>query len=145
MQYVKAVSNQDADGQRQSLHIAGRLAATAGTSPSAGKEDSLFEAEVRDALTALGYTMEAQIGESGFKIDLAVVNSNPELGYILGIECDGKAYHSEWSARARDVWRQRILEKRGWKIHRVWSTNWWLDRDFEIKKLVARIKSLGGK
>jgi very-short-patch-repair endonuclease len=145
MQYVKAVSNHDADGQRQSLHVAGRLAAAAGTSSSAGKEDSLFEAEVRDALTALGYDTEAQVGESGFKIDLAIVHPNPELGYILGIECDGKAYHSEWSARARDVWRQRILERRGWKIHRVWSTNWWLDRDFEIKKLVARIKSLGGK
>jgi REase_MTES_1575 len=92
----------------------------------------------------VGYTTVAQVGESGFRIDLAVVNSNPELGYILGIECDGKAYHSEWSARARDVWRQQILEKRGWKIHRVWSTNWWLDRDGEIRKLVARIKSLGG-
>lgn len=144
MQYVKAVSNQDADAQRQTLIVAGRLAATAGTLPTAGKEDSLFEAEVRDALTALGYTTAAQVGESGFRIDLAVVNSNPELGYILGIECDGKAYHSEWSARARDVWRQRILENRGWKIHRVWSTNWWHDRDFEIRKLVARIKSLTG-
>jgi primosomal replication protein N'' len=142
MQYVKAVSNQDADAQKQTLSVAGRLAATAGTFPTAGKEDSLFEAEVRDALSALGYTTVAQVGESGFQIDLAVVNSNPELGYILGIECDGKAYHSEWSARARDVWRQQILERRGWKIHRVWSTNWWLDRDFEIRKLVARIKSL---
>jgi very-short-patch-repair endonuclease len=144
MQYVKAVSNQDTDAQKQTLIIAGRLAATAGTLPTSGKEDSLFEAEVRDALTALGYTTEAQVGESGFRIDLAVVNSNPELGYILGIECDGKAYRSEWSARARDVWRQQILEKRVWKIHRVWSTNWWLDRDGEIGKLVARIKSLGG-
>ena len=144
MQYVKAVSNQDADAQWQTLNVAGRLAATAGTLPTAGtgKEDSLFEAEVRDALTALGYTTVAQVGESGFRIDLAVVNSNAELGYILGIECDGKAYHSEWSARARDVWRQRILENRGWKIHRVWSTNWWHDRDYEIRKLVARIKSL---
>jgi hypothetical protein len=144
MQYVKAVSNQDAEAQTQSLHLAGRLAASAGESRSAGKEDSLFEAEVRDALTALGYNIESQVGESGFRIDLAVVHQNPERGYILGIECDGKAYHSEWSARARDVWRQRILEHRGWKIHRVWSTNWWLDRDFEIRKLVARIKSLGG-
>jgi very-short-patch-repair endonuclease len=113
--------------------------------PSAGKEDSLFEAEVRDALTALGHTTVSQVGESGFRIDLAVVHhANPERGYVLGIECDGKSYHSEWTARARDVWRQRILEQRGWKIHRIWSTNWWLDRDFELRKLVARIKSLTG-
>jgi very-short-patch-repair endonuclease/DNA polymerase III delta prime subunit len=144
MQYVKAVSIQDGDAQRHTLAVAGRLAATAGASQAACKEESLFEAEVRDALTALGYTTEAQVGESGFRIDLAVVNPIPELGFILGIECDGKAYHSEWTARARDVWRQQILERRGWKIHRIWSTNWWLDRDSEIRKLVARIKSLIG-
>jgi very-short-patch-repair endonuclease len=144
MQYVKAVSHHDVEAQRQALSVAGNLAATAGTLRTVGKEESLFEAEVRDALTKLGYSTEAQVGESGFRIDLAVVNSCPELGYVLGIECDGKAYHSEWSARARDVWRQQILEKRGWKIHRIWSTNWWLDRDFEIRKVVARIKSLTG-
>ena len=45
-------------------------------------------------------------------------------GFVLDVECDGKAYHSDWTARVRDVWRQRILEGRGWKIHRIWSTNW---------------------
>ena len=144
MQYVKAVSGQDAVAQRQTLNLASRLATMAGALPSAGKEDSLFEAEVRDALTKLGYTTVSQVGDSGFRIDLAVMHPNPEHGYVLGIECDGKAYHSEWTARARDVWRQRILEKRGWKIHRIWSTNWWLDRDFELRKLVARIQSLTG-
>ena len=145
MQYVKAVSNHDPDAQQQALTLVGRLATMAGSMPTAGEEESLFEAEVRDALTALGYTMVSQVGESGFRIDLAVVHPNPERGYVLGIECDGKAYHSEWSARARDVWRQRILEDRGWKIHRIWSTNWWLDRDFELRKLAARIKSLTGQ
>jgi REase_MTES_1575 len=53
----------------------------------------------------------------------------------------GLAYHSDWTARVRDVWRQRILEGRGWKIHRIWSTNWWLDRDAEIRKLDARLRS----
>lgn len=144
MQYVKAVSNQDLDAQQQALTLVGRLATMAGAMPSAGKEDSLFEAEVRDALTALGHTTVSQVGESGFRIDLAVVHPNPDRGFVLGIECDGKSYHSEWTARARDVWRQRILEHRGWKIHRIWSTNWWLDRDSEIRKLVARIKSLTG-
>lgn len=144
MQYVKAVSNQDLEAQQQTLTLVGRLATMAGAMPTAGEEESLFEGEVRDALTALGYATVAQVGDSGFRIDLAVVHPNPERGYVLGVECDGKAYHSEWSARARDVWRQRILEDRGWKIHRIWSTNWWLDRDFELRKLVARLKSLIG-
>ncbi len=144
MQYVHAVSNRDADAQKQTLELAGRLATVAGTTSGAGKEESLFEAEVRDAITALGYQAEAQVGESGFRIDLAVLHPDAERGYLLGVECDGKAYHSEWSARARDVWRQQILERRGWRIHRVWSTNWWNDREGEIRRLQARIRSLLG-
>ena len=45
-------------------------------------------------------------------------------GYILGIECDGATYHSSASARDRDQLRQEILEAYGWKIHRIWSTDW---------------------
>src|ERR1043166_6310789 len=72
MQYVKAVSAQDPEAQQQTITLVGRLAMMAGTMPSAGKEDSLFEAEVRDALTSLGYRTMSQIGDSGFQIDLAV-------------------------------------------------------------------------
>ncbi|HEV7924109.1 MAG TPA: AAA domain-containing protein [Verrucomicrobiae bacterium] len=145
MQYVKAVSAKDSEAQKQTLELVGRLATTVGAFPESGAEESLFEVEVRDAIMALGYVTAAQVGDGGFRIDLAVVHPDSERGYVLGIECDGKAYHSDWTARARDVWRQRILEGRGWKIHRIWSTNWWLDRDGEVQKLVARLRTLIGK
>jgi hypothetical protein len=47
-----------------------------------------------------------------------------DLNFLCGIECDGARYHSGWTARTRDVWRQEILESKGWKILRVWSTTW---------------------
>jgi len=60
----------------------------------------------------------------------------------LGIECDGASYHSGRSARDRDRLRQEILENLGWKIHRIWSTDWFKSRDSEIKRLLQRIEQL---
>ena len=31
--------------------------------------------------------------------------------------------------------RQQILEGLGWKLHRIWSTDWWHDAEGEMAKL----------
>jgi len=51
------------------------------------------------------------------------------------VECDGRSYHSGATARDRDRLRQLVLENLGWKLHRVWSTDWWTDHNREIEKL----------
>ncbi len=60
---------------------------------------------------------------------------HPSHGYVLGIECDAAAYHSDRSSRLRDVWRAQILRGRGWRLHRIWSTRWWYHRGEEIDAL----------
>lgn len=62
--------------------------------------------------------------------------------YLLGIECDGATYHSARSARDRDKLRQRILENRGWNLHRIWSPDWWQDRDGEVQRLIEAIEAV---
>jgi very-short-patch-repair endonuclease len=57
-------------------------------------------------------------------------------------ECDGASYHSGRSARDRDRLRQEILENLGWKIHRIWSTDWFRSRETEIKRLLRRVEEL---
>jgi very-short-patch-repair endonuclease len=84
------------------------------------------------------------VGESGFRIDLAVLHPEPHRGYVLGIECDGATYHSARSARARDVWREQILHDRGWRLYRIWSTRWWYDHAGEQAKLVHAIQDAVG-
>jgi hypothetical protein len=68
---------------------------------------------------------------------------DPELPgrYLLGVECDGATYHSARSARDRDKLRQRVLEARGWHLHRIWSCDWWQDREGEIARLVAALEA----
>jgi hypothetical protein len=53
---------------------------------------------------------------------------------VLAIECDGAAYHAAPTARDRDRLRQQQLEALGWRFHRIWSTDWFLRRDDEIRR-----------
>ena len=102
---------------------------------------SLFEDEVADALRNLGYQVEHQIGSSGYFIDLGVKDPKRPGRYLLGIECDGATYHSAQSARDRDRLRQQVLEGLGWRIHRIWSTDWFRTRDKELRKAVEAIEA----
>ena len=49
------------------------------------------------------------------------------------------AYHASETARDRDRLRQQVLEARGWPIHRVWSTDWFKDREGQIERLMKLI------
>ena len=101
--------------------------------------DSDFENQVYDELTKCGYHVETQVGIGGYSIDLAIKRDGK---FILGVECDGKLYHSSKSARERDYHRQKYLESRGWRIHRIWSTNWWKNPKTEIAKIRSLVDSL---
>ncbi len=92
--------------------------------PTGGECESPFEESVRDAIVALGYRVDTQVGCSGYRIDLAVRHPKKAGMYMLGIECDGATYHRAASARDRDRLREQVLRDLGWQIHRVWSTDW---------------------
>ncbi|WP_446743496.1 DUF4011 domain-containing protein [Silvibacterium acidisoli] len=100
------------------------------------------EAAVGAVLKAEGYDVVPQVGVSGYFIDLAVRHPKKPGAFLLGIEFDGKSYHSGRSARDRDRLRQMTLENQGWKIHRVWSTDWFKNRDGEIERLLKRVRML---
>ena len=109
---------------------------------SIGREaDSPFEEEVANALRKLGYQIEHQVGSAGYFIDLGVKDPERPGRYLLGIECDGATYHSAQSARDRDRLRQQVLEGLGWRIHRIWSTDWFKRQNHEIKKAAEAIEA----
>ena len=103
--------------------------------------DSDFEVDVATLLITHGYRVEAQVGVAGFFIDIGVKDPQDTGTYILGIECDGATYHSAKSVRDRDRLRQEILEAKGWKIHRIWSTDWFKNRESEIQRLLSVVAS----
>jgi very-short-patch-repair endonuclease len=108
--------------------------------PTGEGPESPFEEEVAAALWLHGWEFHAQVGSEGYRIDLAVLDPEAPGRYLLGIECDGATYHSARSARDRDKLRQRVLESRGWKLHRIWSHDWWQDREGEMSRLLAALE-----
>jgi very-short-patch-repair endonuclease len=98
--------------------------------------DSDFEESVANFLIGRGYAVHGQVGMAGFYIDLGVLSDKNATRYLLGVECDGATYHSSRSARDRDRIRQAILESRGWRIHRIWSSDWFNRRSAEEHRLL---------
>ncbi len=114
-----------------------------GTPLHTGKTpDSDFEVSVIEALHQAGFESEAQVGVAGFFIDLAVIDPGKPGRYLMGIECDGATYHSAKSARDRDRLRQEVLERLGWRIRRIWSTDWYSNPQGELEPIIRELHSL---
>lgn len=105
-----------------------------------GEPDSPFEEAVARAIQNHGFRVAGQVGSSGFKIDLAVYDPDHEGRFLLAVECDGARYHSSSWARERDRLRQVVLEQKGWRFHRIWSTDWFYNREAEMAKLLDAIE-----
>ncbi len=109
---------------------------------SLGPAESPFEEAVAAVLRAKGWEIRTQIGVSGFRVDLGVVHPDFAGSFIAGIECDGARYHSSATARDRDKVRQAVLEGLGWKILRVWSTDWFRNPSAVADRLQLDLKQL---
>ena len=105
----------------------GRRALIEAYAPTGREEDSEFERAIRRALEAKGWTVHTQVGASSFRIDLGVVHPDAPGRYLTAVECDGATYHRSATARDRDKLREAQLRLLGWRVRRVWSTDWWND------------------
>jgi len=57
------------------------------------------------------------------RVDLAVRDPEVPGRYLIGIECDGAAYHSA-STAVIAIGCDNSAESLGWQLERVWSTDW---------------------
>lgn len=109
---------------------------------SMGGYDSPFEEAVARGLMDLGWQVVPQIGVSRFRIDLGIVHPDHPGDYLVGVECDGATYHSAATARDRDKVRAAVLNGLGWKLLRLWSTEWWVDKKGALQRLHESIGAL---
>jgi very-short-patch-repair endonuclease len=100
-----------------------------------------FEEQILQLLSKEGLKIDCQVGDSGYRIDFAVRNPKRDDEYILAIEADGASYHSSDYARERDIVRQKVLESRGWQFVRIWSTDWFRNRNGEIEKVLSAYRA----
>lgn len=108
------------------------------SSESLSETESVFEESVKQFLEEKGYSVTPQVGCSQYRIDLGIVHPEFPGIFVLGIECDGAQYHSGRTARERDRLRQDVLERMGWEIYRIWSTDW-VKNPFDARKRLLEV------
>jgi very-short-patch-repair endonuclease len=102
--------------------------------------ESPFEEEVIRTINAWGYKVQPQVGTAGYRVDIGVWHPTLSGRFALGVECDGRMYHSSKVARDRDRIRQDVLMGLGWRLHRIWGTSWYRHRPEQEVLLKAAIE-----
>lgn len=106
---------------------------------SALDAESPFEEEVMRTIRSWGYKVQPQVGTAGYRVDIGVWHPQISGRFALGVECDGRMYHSSAVARDRDRLRQEVLERLGWRIYRIWGTSWYRYRSEQEERLKTAI------
>lgn len=136
LKYVRAVSNKK---NKEIQYILDEYKAPL-VQPEENIIESSLEQNIKEELEKLGYIVETNLGNTNYKISLGIYDKKLDR-YLLGIECDYAAYHSSDSILERDVYRNKFLQSRGWKIMRIWSRDWWLNKNKVISSIVKAINS----
>ncbi len=138
LSYAQAISAGD---EKESRRILDNLSPPAGSLNPIASNETPLEASIRTVVERWGLSVERGVGETGFRIDLAVRHPDPNRGYLLGIECDDGAWFGDRTARVRSVWRPSVLQRRGWRLHRIWSITWWDKHESEVRRLHAALEA----
>lgn len=103
------------------------------------KAESPFEAEVAKALLARGFDIEQQWRVGSFRIDIVVKCG----GARIAVECDGERWHSSEEAVRKDMERQAILERLGWRFIRVRGSEYYRDPEACVSRIASRLAEAG--
>lgn len=102
------------------------------------RTESPFEAAVIKRLVASRYAVRPQWKVGRYRIDMVVQDGSRRLA----LECDGDRYHGP-DKMEDDMNRQAILERLGWRFHRIRGTEFFRDPDAAMTRLFARLNDLG--
>ncbi len=102
-------------------------------------EPQFFERMVAKEIQNLGYKVETDIGWSGYRIDIGIVDPENPTEYLLGILTDGKTYRAAKTAKDREIVQTDVLKMLGWNIYKLWSIDWWDNPQKVIKDIVKSI------
>lgn len=119
----------------------GREALRYGQVESADTDDGIV-LSIADALKEKGFEVQTNIGCSGYRIDLGIVDPHDSGKYIAGILCDGYNYAAAKTTKDREVVQIKTLELLGWNICRVWALDYWTNRDKTVDRLVEQLKAI---
>ncbi|QNM93489.1 DUF4011 domain-containing protein [Mycoplasma sp. Pen4] len=101
---------------------------------------SNIQKEVYNYLISKNYSPIANVGNSNLKINLALISENLNQDSI-GIEIDGNTFIESPILRDSDYSKNEVLKNRGWKIFRIWTTEWIKNKQIVLDNLMNFLKN----
>lgn len=98
-----------------------------------------FEMQVAEFLQNKGYEVDVKIGASAGSVDMGVKMPGGE-DYVLAVECDGRSYKTAKNTRDRDRLRKSVLQRMGWRYHRIWAIDWIQNPKDEKERLLKALE-----
>lgn len=118
----------------------GKLAVTAHSTTKSTSDSTVTEC-IAKAIKELGYGVKCNIGSSEFKVDIGIIDPDNEKEYLLGILLDGENTLHSSTAQDRFILQPSVLNGLGWNILRVWTLDWFDDKDRVLRNIKAAIDS----
>jgi hypothetical protein len=85
-----------------------------------------------------GYDVDANVGQSSFRCDLAVRRKG-EARYAVGVLIDTEAYYANGDLLERDFLRPKLLLDFGWSVVQVFTKDWYLNPDAVVKGIEEQL------
>jgi len=98
-------------------------------------EDAVVD-QLAACLQARGYVVDQGVGQSHFRVDLAV-RLPTETSYRLGILVDTAVQYEQAEPLERDVMRPRLLREFGWQVESILAKDWYENQEQELGRLVG--------
>lgn len=103
------------------------------------ESESPFEEEVAKSLSDKGYHLVQQWEVGAYRIDMVAVCGKK----TVAIECDGERYHSGEVQVRRDMERQTILERLGWRFIRIRGSEYFRNPESTIEQVAQKLLEYG--
>lgn len=131
--YTEAISRGDADEAQRVLSSLCRWRDIASTDRKLAGDETCRQ--VANALREQGYEVEESVGQSHFRVDLAVRRATDNI-FRLGILVDTLASYEQSEPLERDMMRPRLLREFGWQVTTVLAKDWYESPETELERLL---------
>ncbi|MBL9203465.1 MAG: WGR domain-containing protein [Opitutaceae bacterium] len=130
LDYAAACSRGDTSTARrvlQASHPTGPIHATS-------EKDSGVIQQLEVALRERGFWVDRDVGQSTFRLPLAV-RRRPEDPHLLGILLDDAAHYAQRDLLERFLLRPSLLESFGWNVVQVFTKDWFHDPEAVLRQI----------
>lgn len=138
LEYARTVSEGSADSGRTLLERL--VTVNRPDHDHGGHEEDGFTKSVEHFLDTHGWKPTRARDGGAFSLDFAITDPRTGL-YAIGVECDAPRHLLLQRARAREVWRPKVLSRAVPCIHRVSSYAWTHSGDEERQRLKVAVEN----